>query len=197
MNMFSYPKETNKTISSSSTNTEEFSFPVINSNPLSSFMLSSSSASSSSLWRISSRVYHHYQEDYYDEDGGQEAENEDYDHYYDRREVRSMCDEILPSRRSEIDRSMSFQSNNEFKVEESMDYLWENHFNQEEIKDRKSISGEDNMGVMEVAKMDRKSSNSNSSSSSTKMLVIGKLLKRLVSIRKSAQLKAFKTKISR
>lgn len=180
--MFSCQKESN--------NIEEFSFPVVsnnnNVNPLSNFMLSSSSASSSSLWRISSRVYHH-QEDYncYYEDRKEEDD--------DRMEVRSMCEEITPCWRDDIERSMSFQGKDVVEVEESMDYLWED-FNGEEEKEkfkvRRRRSSEEIMSFMQVTKMGRASPSSNSSSGGgTKMLVIGKFLKGLVSFRKSSQLK--------
>lgn len=182
MNMFLYPKVPNKMMmsTSSSSNTEEFSFPVISNNPLSNFMLSSASSSSSSLWRISSRVYHH-PEDYYDD-----KEEQDVNGY--RMEVRSMCEEILPSRR-EIERSTSSTSfhSRDLEVEESMDYLWED-FNEEkeEVKMRTSTCEE--MGGF-MAKMSRRPSNSGA-----KMLVVGKLLKGLFSLRKSAQLKLSKAR---
>ena len=160
-------------MSGSNNATEEFSFPIISNNPLSNFMLSSSSTSS--LWRISSRIYHH--QEYYEEDYPME--------------VQSMCEEILPS--NDIDEIVSFRSK-ELEAEEIMDYLWENFDEEdrkEEIQERKSNGGE--MSVMKVKKMmGIRGRNSNGGSSRTKMVVIGKLLKGLVSIRKSAQLKLFK-----
>uniref|UniRef100_A0A803L534 Uncharacterized protein n=1 Tax=Chenopodium quinoa TaxID=63459 RepID=A0A803L534_CHEQI len=152
-------------------------------------MLTSSSSSSSSLWRISSRVYHHPEDCYYEFNEGVNNNN-NVDEY--RMEVRSMCEEIMPSRR-EIERSassVSFQSR-DFEVEESMDYLWED-FNEEEKKEfkgRKSTS--EDMSFMQVNKIGRKTSNGNSG---TKLLVLGKLMKGLVSIRKSAQLKFSKAR---
>ncbi|CAO2836525.1 unnamed protein product [Amaranthus hypochondriacus] len=162
-------------MSGSNNANEEFSFPIISNNPLSNFMLSSSSASSSSLWRISSRIYHH---------------QEDYEEHYPM-EVQSMCEEILPS--NDIDENVSFRSK-ELEVEEIMDYLWEDFDEEdrkEEIQERKSNGGE--MGVMKVKKMvGSRGRNSNGGNSRTKMVVIAKMLKRLVSIKKSAQFKLFK-----
>lgn len=176
----------NKMMMNGSNKNEEFSFPVISNNPLSNLMLSSSSSSSSSLWRISSRVYHQPEDNGYEDH--KVKENGD-DH---RMEVRSMCEDILPSnysrRDQEIDELVRFK-NKQMEVEQSMDYLWED-FNEEENRDftieRKSIDGE--MNVLKVNKI----MGTRPNNSRNKLMVIGKLLKGLISIRKSAQLKLFK-----
>ncbi|CAO2827430.1 unnamed protein product [Amaranthus hypochondriacus] len=161
---------------------EEFSFPVISNNSLSNLVLSSSSSSSSSLWRISSRVYHQ----------PEDHKVEENDDAHPIMEVRSMCEEILPSnyirRDQEIDELVRFNSK-QLEVEQSMDYLWED-FNEDEntdfINERKSIDGE--MSVLKVNKI----TGTRPNNSRNKLVVIGKLLKGLISIRKSAQLKLFK-----
>ncbi|KAJ8441172.1 hypothetical protein Cgig2_024901 [Carnegiea gigantea] len=113
---------------------DDFSFPIVT-NPFSNLMIppnsSSSSSSSSSLWRVSSRVYHH-------EEGGEGGGR--------MMEVRSMCEEglspMMMSNR-EINIECVSCQDEEWEVEERMDYLWEDFNHEEEKRESKRIGSKE------------------------------------------------------
>ncbi|KAK9673250.1 hypothetical protein RND81_12G155700 [Saponaria officinalis] len=166
-----------------SNTTEDFSFPVIT-NPLTNFT-SSSSTSTSSLWRISSKVYHHSEDEPKENvDNEIEDEGEDY-----RMEIRSMCEEILPSVRRDFLECSSFRRvDNDLSVEERMDFLWQN-FNEddedeEERRGNVVVRSSKQVCVMQRTEFGRRHQST--------LIVIGKLLKSLVSLRKSSHLRILK-----
>ena len=162
-----------------SSSSEEFSFPIMMSNPLADLTTSSasnnasSSLSSSSRWRInSSRVFHH-QEDHeaIEEEEEEEEEDDDKDDYM---EVRSMSEGGFPIYRRKLERA-SFQSV-ELEMEERMDYLWED-FNEEEVGKKENVR--EVQRNREVCILQGRRPTTGSS-----LLVMGKLFKGLFSFRR-------------
>ncbi|KAL9234973.1 hypothetical protein vseg_009780 [Gypsophila vaccaria] len=176
---------------SNNNTTEDFSFPVISNNPLTDFRLPCTTSSSSSLWRISSKVYHHSEDEL---DGNADDTDEEGDDY--RLETRSMCEEIvMPSSVGgrELVKCSSFRGGHEdgdedeLNVEERMDFLWQN-FNEEEEESRGMMmmrSGSKQVCVVQK-RLSRMSRRHNT------LVVIAKVLKGLVSMRKSSTVRILK-----
>uniref|UniRef100_A0A7C8YJ88 Uncharacterized protein n=1 Tax=Opuntia streptacantha TaxID=393608 RepID=A0A7C8YJ88_OPUST len=82
----------------------------------------------------------------------------------------------------------------EWAAEERMDYLWEDFNHEEEKRESKRICSSKEVCIVKKQGSNKMGRSHHRSSSRTSILVMGKLLKGLLSIKKSAQTKIMKAR---